>query len=144
VPALAAEAARKSRICWLSYEYAGGAETERLVWHVWHDEAVVVLLGEPGQVLGGVDQLAPAGPVEHASVTVRSKDTGGRLLTWVGPVEIVAPGTARWEEHAAALLGVRLNLAAPAAALEEWRSERTILRVGGSGATVAGPSGPLP
>ena len=122
--ALVAEAARKSRVCWLSYEYAGGAERERLVWHVWHEDALVVLLGEPaGQQLPGAHR---AGLVE---VTMRSKDTGGRLLSWTARARVVDPAEASWERHAAALLGVRLNLPDPAAALSAWRASCTVLRL---------------
>lgn len=124
--ALVAEAARKSRVCWLSYEYAGGAVHDRLVWHVWHDGALVVLSGDPGQRLTELHRL---GPEARVGVTMRSKDTGGRLVTWTGRAEVVAPEDERWEQHAAALLGVRLNLLDPAAALRTWRESCTVLRV---------------
>jgi hypothetical protein len=123
VPALVAEAAKKSRVCWLSYEYAGTAHRERLVWHVWHDDALVVLSGDTGQVLDGI------GAVERVDVTLRSKDTGSRLLTWTGKVARVEPGTAGWDAHAAALLGVRLNLADPQGTLERWRTDATVVRI---------------
>lgn len=140
--ALVAEAARKSRVCWLSYEYAGGAVHERLLWHGWHDDALVVLLGEPGQQLDGADQ------VTQVEVTMRSKDTGGRLLSWAGRAEVVDPEDPSWEQHAAALLGVRLNLPDPAAALIAWRERCTILRITPAVvpavAADATGSGPLP
>ena len=140
--ALVAEAAKKSRVCWLSYEHAGGAVHERLVWHVWHDDALVVLSGEPGQQLDGARRLTAV------EVTMRSKDTGGRLLRWAGRAEVVAPDEASWEPYAAALLGVRLNLPDPAAALSDWRERCTILRIAPAvvPAVAAGDgrSGPLP
>jgi hypothetical protein len=125
LPSLVAEAARKSRVCWLSW--AGGPP--RLVWHVWYDDALVVLSGDDGQVLPG---LGESGTVE---VTMRSKDTGGRLVTWSGSVEVVAPEDVSWDPSAAALLGVRLNVADPAAALAAWRSTGTIVRIVPSVAT---------
>jgi len=127
--ALAAEAGKKSRVCWLSYRHPGGEVRDRLVWHAWHDDAVVVVLGEPGQELPGTERLAPAGPVDTAEVTMRAKDTGGRLLTWRAAVEVVAPDQDRWEEHARALLAVRLNLTDPAQALERWRRSGTVVRL---------------
>lgn len=109
-------------MCWLSYEHAGGDVRDRLVWHVWHDDALVVLAGAD-QPLAGLPECA------HAEVGMRAKDGRGLLVRWRGQVAPVPPGTEQWEEHAAALLGVRLNLPDPAAALEEWRRSATIVRV---------------
>lgn len=113
-------------MCWLSYSSADGAEQDRLVWHVWHDDALVVLSGDDGQHLAGAAGL---GDEDTASVTMRSKDTGGRLVTWTGRVQVVAAEDERWEGHVRALLGVRLNLADSAAATARWRETCTILRV---------------
>jgi hypothetical protein len=124
--ALVAESARKSRVCWISYEYAGGGVHDRLVWHVWHDDALVLLSGEPGQLLEGLDRLDDDSRVR---VTMRSKDTGGLLVTWTGVPRVVAPDDESWDGHAAAILGVRLNLPDPAAALGVWRESGTVLRV---------------
>ncbi len=60
---------------------------------------------------------------------MRSKDTGGRLVGWSGTVAVVDPASGAWKEHAAVLLGVRLNLTDPAAALVRWREEATIVRI---------------
>lgn len=122
LPVLAAEAARRSRVCWLSYEYAGEVVPPRLVWHVWHDEAVVVLHGDE-QRLPGFEEA------ERVTVTMRGKDTRSRLVTWSSVPERVLPGSDRWDGHAAALLGVRLNLPDPAATLESWRVGATIVRL---------------
>lgn len=135
LPALVAEAARKSRVCWLSWD---GARPPRLVWHAWYDDVLVVLSAQGEQLLDG---LATAGTVD---VTMRSKDTGARLLGWTGWVEVVDPGTDRWEAHAAALLGVRLNLPDPGAALEAWRTAGTVMRIAPVVATGKPDPGPLP
>jgi hypothetical protein len=116
--ALVAEAARKSRVCWVAWD----AHAPRLVWHVWHDGALVVLSGAD-QPLPGIDVVGTA------TVVMRSKDTGGRLVSWTGTVEVVEAGTERWDEHAAALLAVRLNLTDPPAALAEWRAGARIVRL---------------
>jgi hypothetical protein len=113
---LVTEAARRSAVCWVSYRHPGGDVTDRLVWHVWHDGAVVVLAGDTGQPLEGLSQAT------DATVTMRSKDTRARLVTWTAGVEVVEPGTERWEAHAAALVAERLNLPDPAAAVESWRA----------------------
>lgn len=139
VPALVAESAKKSRVCWLSWTGADGRPSgPRLVWHAWYDGALLVVSGDDQQVLPG---LAQAGTVE---VTMRSKDTGGRLLTWPGSVEVVDPDDESWDALAGALLGVRLNLQDPAATAAGWRSAATVLRI--VPAEVAGERepGPLP
>ena len=138
-PALVAEVARRSRVAWLSYVYDGSsAVRDRLVWYAWHEGAVVVLsasggdgpldprdpeTGVPEQVLPGIDR-AP-----EVDVTLRSRDNGSRLVTWTAPVEVVTPGTPAWEDHAAALLGVRLNLPDPAAARRAWAQRGTVVRL---------------
>ncbi len=116
---LVAEAARKSAVCWVGYRHPGGAVADRLVWHVWHDGAVVVLAGDTGQPLEGLTMAT------EAEVTMRSKDTKARLVTWTARVEVVEPGTEQWEAHAAALAAERLNLPDPGAAVESWRDTST-------------------
>ena len=142
VPALVAEAARKSRVCWLSWSSGAERLGPLLAWHAWYDDAMIVLSHDDEQVFLG---LADAGTAE---VTMRSKDTGARLVTWTGTVEVVDPADASWEPCAAALLAVRLNLPEPAAAKESWRRDGVVLRVtprgGPAAATGEGGSGPLP
>jgi hypothetical protein len=94
-----------------------------MVWHTWYEDALVVLALEPEQPLEGA---AGAAQVE---VTMRSKDTGARLVTWTGAVQVVRPDQPSWPGHAEALLGVRLNLRDPEAALATWRERGTVLRI---------------
>ena len=128
---LVAESAKKSRVCWLSWS----GSQPRLVWHAWYDDALVVLSGDD-QPLPGLD-----GTVQ---VTMRSKDTGGRLVTWTGSVEVVDPAADAWDGNAAALLAVRLNLVDPAATLASWRSDATVVRITPVDATEEPAAGPLP
>ena len=116
LPHLVAEAARKSAVCWVGYRHPDGVVADRLVWHIWHDGAVVVLAGDTGQPLVGLTRAT------EVEVTMRSKDTRARLVTWTAYVEVVEPGTERWEAHATALAAERLNLADPVAAVESWRA----------------------
>ena len=134
--ALVAESAKKSRVCWLSWSAEQG-RPPRLVWHGWYDDALVVLSGDE-QVLAGIAASTTA------DVVMRSKDTGGRLVGWSGTVEVVDPASGSWDDHAAALLGVRLNLIDPAAALARWREEATIVRIVPVAATEERGPGPLP
>jgi hypothetical protein len=114
---LVVEAARKSSVCWVGYRHPEGVVADRLAWHVWHDGAVVVLAGDTGQPLDGLARAT------EAEVTLRSKDTRQRLVTWSARVELVEPDTQEWDAHASALAAARLNLADPAAAVESWRVE---------------------
>jgi hypothetical protein len=114
---LIVEAARKSSVCWVGYRHPEGVVNDRLAWHVWHDDAVVVLAGDTGQPLEGLALAA------EAEVTLRSKDTRQRLVTWPARVEVVEPGTEEWDAHAAALAAARLNLTDPVAAVGSWRTD---------------------
>jgi hypothetical protein len=134
LPALVAESAKKSRVCWLSW----GGSAPRLAWHAWYDDALLVLSKNGEQLLDG---LADAGTV---TVTMRSKDTGGRLVEWTGTVEVTDPGAESWEPTAAALLAVRLNLPDPPGTLEAWRTTGTVMRIAPVVATQEFGSGPLP
>lgn len=121
--ALVAEAAKKSRVCWLTWSGSpGGPPAPRLVWHAWYDGALLVLSGAE-QLLPGIDRATTA------QVVMRSKDTGGRLVTWTGAVSTVDPASDQWDAHAAALLGVRLNLADPSATAAQWRTTAAVVRV---------------
>jgi hypothetical protein len=121
---LVAEAARKSRVCWLTYEHPLGSVRGRLAWHAWYHEALVVLSAPPPE-----QQLEGLADASTAEVAMRSKQSRARLVTWRGDVGVVAAGTPAWEEHAGVLLGVRLNLADPRDALEAWRDTATIVRL---------------
>jgi hypothetical protein len=146
---LVAESAKKSRVCWLSWP---GSTEPRLVWHAWYDDALLVLSGDE-QPLPGIEMAAAGstgtgsaviGPQGTVQVTMRSKDTGGRLLTWTGTVEVVDPATGSWDENAAALLAVRLNLPDPPETLAAWRQHATIVRITPVDATGEPEVGALP
>jgi hypothetical protein len=123
--ALVAAAAPRSRVWWLSYRHPGGTVEDRLVWGTWKDGALLVV-----SVSGPEEQELPG--IERASgvdVTMRSKDTGGRLVTWGGSVELVQPETESWDRCVDALLGVRLNLSDPGLARRAWAERGTVVRV---------------
>jgi len=132
--ALVAECARRSSVCWLSWEYAAAHGRvrvgERLVWHAWHDGAIVVVDGDGAQRLDGLADAA------EARVTLRSKDTGGRVVTCAVGVLRVDPEDPAWDAHAGALAAVRLNLPEPARTVDAWREGGAVLRIvpQGSGA----------
>ena len=131
--ALVADAARRSRVWLVATRYDGElAVRDRLVWHVWHEGALVVVSGPAGNSLPGIERAGSVdGTVDGTvDVTLRSRDTGGRLVTWQATVHVVESGTEEWEGHAAALLGVRLNLPDPAETRRAWAARGTIVRLG--------------
>jgi hypothetical protein len=98
-PALIAEATKRAGLIWITVP---GLQRPRAVWHVWRDAAYV--LTGPGEQ--DVPGLAAGASV---TVTVPSKDTGGRLVSWAARVSRVEPGSAEWSAIIGALLAGRLN-----------------------------------
>lgn len=128
--ALAAELARRTGVCWVR---AAGRSSP--VWHVWSDGALCLVSGGPEQPLPDIEDGA------QVEVVMRSKDTGGRLLTWVGTASVVRPGDEQWAPTTAALVGARQNLPDPPAAPEVWARESVVRRVVPTG-EVADPAPP--
>jgi len=132
VPALIAEATKKSDLVWLS---TGGPATA--AWHVWHEGAAYTVTGPGEQPLPGIVG-APT-----CAVTVRSKANWGRIVTWEAAVGTVEPGTAEWDGVLGVLLIKRLNLPDFATAGQRWARECTVVRLAPTGALLeAGESLP--
>ncbi|MFF4358371.1 hypothetical protein [Streptomyces sp. NPDC001604] len=128
--ALVEEATKKSGLIWVK----GAGTAARALWHVWHEGAACVVGDGPGeQPLPG---LADGGSAE---VTVRSKDKGGRLVTFTATVSELPSGSAEWEAAVAELKGKRLNAPDGEAMTERWARECRVLRL-----EPAGVPGPLP
>lgn len=133
--ALVEEATKKSGLVWVR---GAGAPAARALWHAWHDQAVCLVGDGPGeQPLPG---LADGGSAE---VTVRSKDKGGRLVTWTATVSELPAGSAEWEAAVTELKGKRLNAVDGEAMTDRWSRECRVLRLTPTGATAALPDGPL-
>ncbi len=79
----------------------------------------------------------------EAVVTVRSKDKGGRLVTWTAKVVELAPGSPGWEAAVAELKGKRLNAPDGEAMPERWARECRVLRLEPTGATAPLPDASL-
>jgi hypothetical protein len=148
--ALIEEAAKKSGLVWLSpaglsaKADAAHPTGPQAVWHVWHEGAVTI-------VAGGAEQPLPlwAVPGRVVEVSMRSKDQGGRLISFLSQVELVVPGTPAWGAAAAALHAERLNLAEGDNYQKRWAAECALLRMRplGGAQTPDGGSGaarPLP
>ncbi|WP_328768827.1 hypothetical protein [Streptomyces sp. NBC_00286] len=134
--ALVEEASKKSALVWVRGD--GAPVPERALWHVWFDGAVC-LVGD-----GGGEQPLP-GLVDggEAVVTVRSKDKGGRLVSWVARVVELAPGSPEWDAVVGELKGKRLNAPDGEAMTERWARECRVLRLEPTGGTAPLPDGSL-
>ncbi|MFE7934861.1 hypothetical protein ACFU6S_40310 [Streptomyces sp. NPDC057456] len=133
--ALVEEATKKSGLVWVR---GAGEPAERALWHVWHEGAVCVVGDGPGeQPLAG---LAEGGSAE---VTVRSKDKGGRLVSWTAKVVALAPDSEAWQAAVAELKGKRLNAPDGEAMTGRWARECRVLRLEPTGATLPLPDGDL-
>lgn len=97
VTALLAEAAGKSDIMWVDVP----GERSFPVWYAWVADRFYVVSGEG-------EQLLPPLP-EVVRLILRSKDSGGRLITVTATAHLLAPHTPSWETAVAALAGERLN-----------------------------------
>ncbi|MFB8270031.1 hypothetical protein ACFC96_25975 [Streptomyces sp. NPDC055955] len=125
--ALVEEATKKSGLIWVR----GTFGPERALWHVWHEGAANLVGDGPGeQPLPG---LTDGGA---ATVTVRSKDKGGRLVGWAARVVELAPRSEGWEAAVAELKGKRLNAPDGEAMPERWAHECRVLRLEPTGATL--------
>jgi hypothetical protein len=152
VSALIAEACKKSSVIWISLP---DLPQPRAAWHVWHEDAVLLVSGAGEQRLPGLDRVATATaratsrsaedngrgsrPAATVEVTVRSKDKGGRLLRFIARVRALEPGTEQWAAAAAELLGNRLNLPDGDAAVQRWARESLITRLEPTGELLEQP-----
>jgi len=116
--ALIAELGKKTGVSWLRYD-----GEDHAVWHTWHDDALCVVSGGAEQPLPGI------GEATSTEVVMRSKDNGGRLVTWVGEVSVVRPGDGLWEPVTKALVAGRLNLADLSTAVATWAEHSVVTRI---------------
>ncbi len=110
--ALLNEAMTKSGLLWIEV----ADDRTWPAWHVWDDGAALVVSG-PGE------QPLPWLPKE-VRLIVRSKDTGGRLLTVRAHVHVLDPGTPEWQRATELLRASRLN--AVDDSLTRWAAECTV------------------
>ncbi|HET6652965.1 MAG TPA: hypothetical protein VFH10_10025 [Nocardioides sp.] len=134
-PALLAELGKKTGVSWLRYGAAGCPA--HAAWHVWLDTgdrgALYVVSGGTEQPLPGLERAT------RVEVTMRSKDNGGRLVTWVADASRVTPEDDRWEPVTAALVAGRLNLPDLATAADGWAESSVVTRLVPTGEVVETP-----
>lgn len=130
--ALIEEATKKSGMIWLALPEL---PYPRAAWHAWHDGSAYV-------VTGGIEQPLPGlADAEQVQVTVRSKDKGGRLVTWTAAVAQVAPESDEWAAVTPALAKERLNAPDGEAQLARWADEAYVIRLTPTGETPELPGG---
>jgi hypothetical protein len=112
--ALVEEAAKKSGLVWVN---------GRPVWHAWVDGALVLVGGPGEQQLPGLADGATAG------VTARSKDKGGRLVSWSARVALLPPHGEAWRAAVAELKGKRLNALDSEVMTERWAATCEVFRL---------------
>jgi hypothetical protein len=117
---------------------ADSGDREIAAWHVWHDGAAYV-------VSGGLEQnLAPVlDGSERLAVTVRSKDTGGRLVTFVARPMDVPPGDETWDTVVPELHAKRLNPPDGEQQPARWARESRITRIEPTGELLESPGHPI-
>lgn len=128
--ALVEEACKKSALLWLDLP---GRPQPQAAWHVWHDGATYVVSGGIEQPLPGLDGA------DMVTVTVRSKDKGGRLVRWVARVVPVPPGAEGYDDAVAALHAKRLNAPDGEAQPARWARESQVTRLEPTGEVTEAP-----
>jgi hypothetical protein len=128
--ALVDEALRKSSLLWLGTR---SADRPVAVWHAVTDGAAHV-------VGGGLEQELPdLADGDEVEVTVRSKDTGGRLVSFVAVVREVRPGDTAWDTVVADLHAKRLNPPDGESQPLRWARESRVLRLQPTGKVLERP-----
>jgi len=115
-----AAAAAKAGLVWVLPD--GPGRHAQALWHAWHQEALLV-------VVGGGEQPDPLVDRETARVRVPSKDTGGALLEVDVRVEVLGPRTEAWETAAFRLKGARLNAPDADHVTDRWAEGSRLLRL---------------
>jgi hypothetical protein len=129
-PDLVTEATRRSGLIWIGTPGQDGAEP---VWHHWFDGAAYVITGGAERSLPGLCDS------ERATVTVRSRATGERLVTWLAAVDRVRPGSAEWDRVMPGLSAKRLNSVDGRLAPARWARESVLIRLTPTGQLVDVP-----
>lgn len=131
--ALVAELGKKTSVCWLRYATPERPESEHAVWHVWHEGALLLVSAGTEQPLPGIDRA------ERVEVTMRSKDNGGRLVTWVGTPARLDPADPQWAPAVAALASARLSIPSLTETPRTWAEGSVVTRVTPTGEVLEEP-----
>ena len=127
--ALVEEATRKSGLIWVGI----ADQPARAVWHVWNDGGAYLVVG------GGVQELPGIDAVSTVTVSVRSKDKGGRLVTWTARPRVVVPDGQEWTTVVAMLHAQRLNPPDGEQQPKRWRRSSVVYRLEPTGLVAERP-----
>ena len=130
VPLIVEAATKRSGVIWLDVP---GADRTQLVWYVWHDGCVYVVHEGAEQ---HIDHLDVA---REVAVSVKSKDTGGRVVCWVGDVARVLPGSSEWDSAVPVLHAARLNPSDGELQPQRWARESIVTRIRPTGELLEEP-----
>ncbi len=133
VTALIAELGKKTSVCWLRYSVYSGPAAEHAVWHVWHDDALLLVSGGTEQRLPDIEDA------ERVEVTMRSKENGGRLVTWVGIPARVLPSSESWEAAVAAVASERISIPSLSETPQVWATDSILTRIEPTGEVLEAP-----
>lgn len=123
VTRLVGEAASKSGLLWIRLPDG----RTHPAWHVWHDDGDPRGTGPAAYVISGIGEQPLPWLPDEVELILRSKDTGGRLLTVAAAVREVTPASPDWDAAAEVIRPERLNLAGDADSVDaRWRSGCTI------------------
>jgi len=133
VTRLISEAASRSGLLWVRVPDGG----THPVWHVWHDDGDDRGTGPAAYVVSGPgEQTLPWLP-DEVELILRSKDTGGRLVTVHATAREVTPEDAGWDAAVDVLRPARLNGVGDLA--QRWRQSCTIHVLTPHGRPTEGP-----
>ncbi len=133
VTRLISQAASKSGLLWVRLPDGG----THPVWHVWHDDGDDRGTGPAAYVVSGPgEQTLPWLP-DEVELILRSKDTGGRLVTVHATAREVTPEDAGWDAAVDVLRPARLNGVGDLA--QRWRESCTIHVLTPHGRPIEGP-----
>ena len=110
------DATRKSGVVWVTLD----GQPPRVVWHVWHQDALWLVCGGLEQALPGADGATTA------TVVVRNSQND-RAATWTATVEPVLPGSPAWEVGVPGLHAARLNAPDGEDQPARWARESLVL-----------------
>lgn len=123
-------AMKRSGVIWLDVP---GADRSQLAWYGWQDGCAYVVHGGAEQIIDGLEKA------REVAVTAKSKDTGGRVVCWVGTVEHVVPGGELWDAVVPALHSARLNPRDGEAQPARWAVESLVTQIRPTGELLEEP-----
>lgn len=127
--ALVTEATKKTGLVWVTV----GNRRPHPVWHVWHEGAAYVITGGAEQPLPGISDG------QRVLVTVPSKETGGRVVSWLADAALPGADTEEWQRVVPQLHAKRLNAADGEDQPRRWARECTLVRLDPTGRVTEGP-----